>query len=141
MTVEPTRLEPPVTDLTEAFWDATRDERLLLQWCTDCEAAIFYPREVCPTCLGTALEWRASGGRATVYAVSVQHRPSMPMYAGRVPYAVALVDLDEGVRMMTNVVDCDPEDVEVGDRVEVRWEALSDGRNLPVFAPAGRDRA
>lgn len=132
---EATRMEPPVTDTTQAFWDATREERLLVQWCTACEAPIFYPREVCPTCLGTALEWRPSAGDATVYAVSVQHRPAMPMLADRVPYVVALVDLDEGIRMMTNVVDCDPEDVHVGQRVSVRWEELSDGRRLPVFAP------
>ena len=135
MTVERTRLEPPVTETTQAFWDATRDERLLVQWCVPCDTAIFYPREVCPSCLGTELEWRESAGEATVYAVSVQHRAAWPTLADRVPYAVALVDLDEGIRMMTNIVGCDPEDVRVDQRVSVRWEALSDGRNLPVFAP------
>ena len=136
MTVERTRLEPPITEITQAFWDATRDERLLVQWCVPCDTAIFYPREVCPSCLGTELEWRESAGEATVYAVSVQHRAAWPTLADRVPYAVALVDLDEGIRMMTNIVGCDPEDVRVDQRVSVRWEALSDGRNLPVFAPA-----
>lgn len=133
--VERTRLEPPVTETTQPFWDATRDERLLVQWCAGCEVAIFYPREVCPSCLGSDLEWRESAGLATVYAVSVQHRPAFPMYADRVPYAVALVDLDEGIRMMTNVVGCDADDVHVDQRVSLRWEALSDGRNLPLFAP------
>lgn len=133
--VERTRLEPPVTEVTEEFWDATRDERLLVQWCRSCDVAIFYPREVCPTCLGTDLEWRESTGLATVYAVSVQHRPAFPGLAERVPYAVALVDLDDGIRMMTNVVGCEPGSVHVDQRVSVCWEALSDGRNLPVFTP------
>ncbi len=131
----PRRVEPPVTDTTEPFWDATRDERLLVQWCDDCDEAIFYPREVCPSCLGTELSWRESAGAATVYAVSVQHRPGNPFMADRVPYAVALVDLDDGIRMMTNVVDCDPDTVTIGQRVEVCWEPLSDGRNLPLFRP------
>lgn len=135
MTTERTRIEPPVTEVTEPFWDATRDERLLVQWCTACEVAIFYPREVCPSCLGTSLEWRESGGQATVYAVSVQHRPAQPGLADRVPYAVALVDLDDGIRMMTNVVGCDADDVRVDQRVAVCWEPLSDGRNLPLFTP------
>lgn len=132
---QPTRFEPPVTETTEAFWEATRDERLLVQWCASCDEAVFYPREVCPGCLGDDLTWRESAGRATVYAVSVQHRPGNPFMADRVPYAVALVDLDEGIRMMTNVVDCDPEQVTIGQQVAVSWEPLSDGRNLPVFRP------
>ncbi len=134
-TPRPTRVEPPVTDTTEAFWDATRQERLLVQRCDDCDVAIFYPRDVCPTCLGTNLSWTESTGAATVYAVSVQHRPANPFMADRVPYAVALVDLAEGVRMMTNVVGCDPESVTVGQAVTVTWEPLSDGRNLPLFTP------
>lgn len=133
--VERTRLEPPVTETTQPFWDATREERLLVQWCDQCDAPIFFPREVCPTCLGSDLSWRDATGGATVYAVSVQHRPAYPTMADRVPYAVALVDLDEGIRMMTNVVGCPPDDVSVGQRVELCWEPLSDGRNLPQFRP------
>lgn len=130
-----TRHEPPVTEVTQAFWDATREQRLLVQWCLDCDAPIFFPREVCPACLGTSLDWRLAGGEAEVYAVSVQHQPAYPTLADRVPYAVALVDLDEGIRMMTNVIGGDPDDVFVGQRVELCWEPLSDGRNLPQFRP------
>lgn len=135
-TVARTRLEPPVTETTQPFWDATRDQRLLIQRCDDCDVPIFYPREVCPLCLGTSLAWTEAAGGAEVYAVSVQHRPAYPTLADRVPYAVALVDLDEGIRMMTNVIDCDPESVAVGQRVELCWEPLSDGRHLPQFRPA-----
>src|SRR4051794_40814830 len=84
-----TRMEPPVTDTTAPFWDATREDRFLLQWCTACEAPVFYPRDVCPRCLGTGLEWRQASGRGTVYAVSVQHRAGNPTMTDRVPYAVA----------------------------------------------------
>jgi uncharacterized OB-fold protein len=130
------RLEPPVTPLTEPFWEATRDERLLVQWCRACDAGIYWPRQVCPGCLGTDLTWRPAAGTGTVYACNVMHQPGNPMMADRVPYVLALVDLAEGVRMATNIVGCEPDEVRVGMAVRVGWEPLSDGRNLPVFAPA-----
>jgi len=135
------RFEPRPTELTDPFWDATRQQKYLVQWCTACDAAIFYPREVCPACLSAeSLTWRESSGRGVVHAVSVQHRPGNPMMADRVPYAVALVEIDAGdgrstVRVMSNVVNCDPESVRVGDGLTLVWEPLSDGRNLPVFEP------
>ncbi|MGI8711400.1 MAG: Zn-ribbon domain-containing OB-fold protein [Acidimicrobiales bacterium] len=132
-TAEAIRIEPPVSELTAPFWDATRRQRLVLQWCTDCDEAIFYPRDVCPACLGTDLQWRASEGRGTVYAVSVQHRAANPAMADRVPYAVVLVDLDDGIRLMSNVVDVDPATVEPGQAVTLCWEPLRDGRHLPQF--------
>ena len=88
---------------------------------------------LCPECGGSELEWRDVEGRGAVYAVSVQYRPGNPMMKDRVPYAVALVDLDAGVRMMSNVVGGDPETVAVGDLVEAGWEPLSDGRHLLIF--------
>ena len=135
------RFEPTTTDATQPFWDATRDRKYLVQWCAACNDPVFYPREVCPQCLSAeSLEWRESSGRGTVYAVSVQHRPANPTMADRVPYAVALIEIDAGdpagertIRAMSNVVNCDPLTVKVGDRVTIAWEELSDGRNLPVF--------
>jgi len=140
------RFEPKSTETTDAFWDATRDGRYLVQWCTACDVPIFYPREACPQCLSAVwLTWRESKGNGTVYAVSVQHRPAHPTMADRVPYVVALIDVDAGhertVRVMSNVVDCDPLSVGVGDAVTLMWEPLSDGRQLPQFKPleAGND--
>ena len=136
------RLEPEASEVSDPFWDATKDGRYLVQWCSACAHPIFYPREVCPTCLSAdGLEWRESSGRGTVYAVSVQHRPANPTMAERVPYVVALVEVDAGdgastVRVMSNIVNCDPLKVRIGDAVAVAWEPLSDGRQLPVFEPA-----
>jgi uncharacterized OB-fold protein len=133
---EPRRAEPPVTELTRPFWDATREQRLLVQWCNGCDEPIFFPREVCPQCLSSDLGWRPSEGAGTVYAVSVQHRPAMAVLADRVPYAVVLVDLDDGIRIMSNVIGCDPNEVAIGQRVSVCWEPLTDGRQLPQFRSA-----
>ena len=131
---KPTRFEPAMSEVTEPFWEATRNQEFLLQWCTPCDAPIFYPREVCPTCLSSGgLEWRPSSGDGTVYAASVQHKPGNPLMADRVPYVVALVELIEGPRLMTNVINCAPDEVTIGAAVRLTWEALSDGRNLPQF--------
>ena len=138
------RLEPPTSDITEPFWAATRARRYLVQWCTSCDRPIFYPREACPSCLSSeSLTWRESNGTGTVYAASVQHRPANPTMAERVPYVVALVELDAGggdatVRVMSNVVGCDPAAVDVGQRVSLTWEPMSDGRNLPQFEPSAK---
>lgn len=134
------RFEPPVSDNAKPFWDATREHRLVLQYCRADGKPVHYPREACPRCLGTDLEWRPASGRGVVYAFTVNHVPGSAKPEQQPPYVVALVDLDEGVRMMTNIVGCAPADVRVGIAVEVSWEPLSDGRALPVFAPSTRSR-
>ena len=137
---EAARFEPPVSAVSTPFWDATRDRRLVLQHCAACTRAVWYPRVLCPHCGATELEWREVDGAATVHAVSVQYRPGHPALADRVPYAVALVDLDAGVRMMTNVFGCPADEVAVGQRVRPTWEPLTDGRNLLVYEPEPRPK-
>jgi uncharacterized protein len=138
----PARVEPPVGADSGPYWEATRQGRLLVQWCTACDRGIFYPRALCPHCgaVRSALEWRTASGRATVYAVVVEHQPEAAgaAFAGGKPYCVALVDLQEGVRMTTNVVGCPPDEVHSGMAVCVTWEPLSDGRQLPLFRPDER---
>jgi uncharacterized OB-fold protein len=136
MTEKPTmrRFEPPASETTQPFWDATKDKTFLIQRCDACDAAIFYPREVCPQCLSSdSLSWRESTGAGTIYAASVQEKPANPLMADRVPYVVALVELDDGIRLMSNVINCEPYDATVGKPVRLAWEELSDGRHLPQF--------
>ena len=128
------RIEPPVGEASEAFWEATKEQRFLIQRCDACDAAIFYPREVCPQCLSSdSLSWTESEGNGTIYAASVQEKPANPFMADRVPYVVALVELDDGIRLMSNVINCPPYDATVGRTVKLTWEPLSDGRHLPQF--------
>jgi len=134
---EPTRFEPPLTEFTTPFWDATREQRLLLPWCRSCDEPFWFPRETCPRDLSPDIEWRPAEGGGVVHAVSVMPKPANPLMAGREPYVVALIDLAEGVRMMSTVVDGDPWSVGVGDRVVLAWEPLSDGRQLYVFSRDG----
>ena len=98
------------------------------QRCRDCGAAIFYPRVLCPACGGVSLEWRASSGRGTVYATTAVYRRDAE------PYNVALVDLEEGFRMMSRVEGVPAEEVEIGARVTLRINLEEDGP-VPVFVP------
>lgn len=135
----PARQQPPVSPAAEPFWDATRVCRLDLQWCRPCARAIHFPREVCPSCLGTDLEFRPAAGTGTVYSLSEMPVPGNPGMAGRSPYLVALIELPEGVRILSNVFAADgaaATGVSTGDAVRVAWEALADGRHLPIFVPA-----
>jgi uncharacterized OB-fold protein len=143
-----TRFEPPVGAESGPFWDATREGRLLVQWCTRCDRGVFYPRAFCPYCggvggqeVGRPLEWREASGRATVHAAVVEHRPEAAgaAFADGAPFCIALVDLEEGVRMMTNIVGCPLADVRSGMAVTVTWEPLSDGRQLALFQPAAEE--
>lgn len=127
------RRAPASSPESEPFWEATRERRLVLQWCTICDEPVQFPRSFCPGCQRSSLEWRDAAGTGTVYAVTVEHKPEA--MAVEEPYAIALVDLDEGARFMTNVIGCEPDDIRIGMAVRVTWEALEDGRNLPLFEP------
>lgn len=121
---------PEPTAVSAQFWNATRRRELTMQRCESCDRLVWYPRFVCPHCGGSSLRWETLSGKGVVYAVSVHHRAALPALADKVPYSVVLVDLDEGVRLMSNVFGPAPV---VGDRVEVTWTPLDDGRHLPVF--------
>jgi len=126
---------PPVTADTRPFWDRCRAGQLSYQRCAACGRVQFYPRVLCAACGGRALDWERSAGLGRVHAVTVVYRAPSPAFRADVPYAIALVDLDEGFRMMANVVGCDPETVAIGDRVRLRFEARGDIA-LPQFEPA-----
>jgi len=120
---------------SQAFWDAANDGRLLIKRCRACGRAHYYPRPFCPHCWSVDVEWEQASGRATLYTYSVVYENDLPPFSGRVPYVAAIVDLDEGPRAMTNVVDCEPEDLAVGMALEVTFAAISDELTVPVFRP------
>jgi uncharacterized OB-fold protein len=130
-------LEPPPSEAAGPYWEATRRRELVLPWCAGCELFFWFPREVCPRCLEDGVEWRPAAGTGVVHAASVHHKPGPGRSPEDGPYVVALVELAEGVRVMSNVVGCPPEDVAVGMPVSVTWHPLSDGRHLPMFTVSG----
>jgi len=127
----------PVPDAACApWWDDAARGRLLLPFCSDCARYFFYPRAWCPVCMGRNLEWRAASGRGTVHTFSIVHAAPAVGFEEQVPYVVAVIELAEGPRMMTNLVGCAPEDVFVGLAVRVVFEERGTMR-VPQFAPAG----
>ncbi len=129
---------PEVQPWTEAFWEGTRQGKLLVQVCVDCHARIFVPRKLCPECWSADLDWIESVGRGTVFSFSTAYSMVEPRFTDELPYTIAYVDLNEGVRMMTRIVDCDPVDVAIGMEVEVVWHPRGD-LQLPYFRPIARD--
>lgn len=123
----------PVVDPESApYWSATLEGRLVLQRCSLCGRHQHYPRAHCLSCRGP-LEWVDAAGTGTIYSFTVIRQNPSRAFRHLIPFVVALVDLDEGPRVMTNVVGCPPERVEVGARVRVAFEPVSDEAALPVF--------
>jgi uncharacterized OB-fold protein len=120
---------------TEEFWAGTREHRLVIQRCGACGDAYFYPRPFCPKCWSDDVTSVAASGDATLYTWSVVHVNDLPPFHERVPYVAAIVDLVEGPRMMTNVVDCDSTDLEVGMALRVSYRELTPEVTIPVFVP------
>jgi uncharacterized protein len=126
---------PTPDDETRPFWDAAREGRLLIKRCASCGRAHHYPRPFCPYCWSRDVDWEVAAGIGTVYTFSVVHKNDLPPFNERVPYVAAIVELDEGPRMMTNVVDCDIDDVAVGMPVEVTFLTIDENVAIPVFRP------
>lgn len=124
---------------TEPFWEATKQHQLTYQTCNACGAVVFYPRSHCTSCGARDLARNVSAGNGAVYTFSVIMQSRHPAFAELGPYAVAYVDLDEGFRIMTNIVGVDDpvNDVKCGMRVKLVWQDQGDGEiSLPMFEPA-----
>ena len=120
---------------TAPFWDAAAEGVLKIQKCAGCGEHVFYPRRVCPPCMSEALEWVCVSGRARIHALTVVHRSTAP-FRDDLPFAVAIVELEEGPRMMTRVLTDAPEALRIDDAVKVHFAPQGDGPPLPFFEPA-----
>ena len=119
---------PQPNSETKAFWDAAAAGKLLIGKCNACGEAHFYPRRHCPFCFSDKVEWQPASGKGTVYTYSVMRRAP-------VPYAIAYVTLQEGVSMMTNIVDCDLDKIKIGQAVRLVFKASDGGPPVPMFTP------
>ena len=126
---------PLVEVLTEPFWAAAREGRLVIQHCTDCGTFRHLPHVLCSSCQSSAHDWVESAGRGTVYTYTVVTHPVHDATAAVVPYNVVVVQLDDcgGVLVLSNLVDCAPEDVQVGLRVDAVFEPVTDEITIPRF--------
>ena len=125
------RILPPVTALTEPYWTGCRKRELRLQQCDACGKYQFYPRILCSHCGHDSLSWRRVSGRGRIASFTGVRRPRTDAYPA--PTMIALVDLDEGPRMMSSVVDAEPDSLHIGQAVRVDFAAWSEEISMPVF--------
>lgn len=128
---------PIVNPDSQAYWDGAREERLMIRQCKSCGVKHFLPRYLCPACWSTDLEWIAASGRGTVHSYTVIRRAPLPEFNDLVPYVVALVDLEEGPRMMANILGEGALDIRIGDAVDVCYQARGETAKVPQFTRRG----
>lgn len=132
----PRKPKPVVNSWSRPFWDGTRQGKLLIQKCGSCGHHIFYPRLSCPSCFSENLDWVEASGRGTVYSYTVVHSNAPSAFVPDVPYVVAVIRLEEGVQMLSNIVGCDHEKLACDMPVEVVFEELDEEFTLPKFRPS-----
>ena len=126
---------PRIDEESRGYWEALARHELYFQQCIDCGTKRFPPRAVCPKCLSSATAWVRASGRATVYSFTVTHQNQAPGFRESLPYVLAVVQLDEGPRMMTNIVGCAPDQVRIGMTVEIEYEDVAPEITLAKFRP------
>ncbi len=127
---------PTVVGETRPYWESCRRGELVIQRCEKCGQYQFYPRGICANCWSTDIRWVKSTGRGTVWTYTVTYQNRTQGFAQEVPYVLALVELEEGVRMFSNIVECNPRDVTIGMPVEVTFVQATGQISVPFFKPS-----
>ncbi|HEY6394080.1 MAG TPA: Zn-ribbon domain-containing OB-fold protein [Candidatus Binataceae bacterium] len=127
---------PHIDEENRPWWEALQRHELYVQKCRDCGLVRYYPRAQCTQCLSARIEWIKSSGRGKVYTFTVTNQNQAAGFRESLPYIMAYVELDEGVKMLTNLVDCRPEQVKIGIPVEVVYEDVTPDVTLAKFRPA-----
>jgi len=127
---------PAIQPWSKLFWEGTKSRKLLIQECSNCGKRIFYPKKYCPNCRSTNIKWIESTGEGKVYSFSTLYVGPRPNFEDDVPYTVAIIELNEGVRLMSNIVNCDPKDIKCDMPVKVTFEDVSEEITLPKFEPS-----
>jgi hypothetical protein len=131
---------PQADPITQPFWESVKAHAMRVQRCNACGRFVFFPRALCPNCFSDRLEWTPVSGRGVVHAFTIPHRHPSPAFQRDLPYVVAIVELEEGVRLMTNLVGVppDPTKIAVGMPVEAVYDDVTDEVTLPKFRLAGQ---
>jgi uncharacterized OB-fold protein len=128
---------PQATPETQQYWDGLKEHKLMIQRCLDCDKPYFYPRVFCPNCFSKNVEWFQATGKGTLYSFVINQRPA-PGFQDDGPYVLAVVQLDEGPRMFSNLIgiDPDPEQISCDMPVEIEYDDVTEEVTLPKFRPA-----
>jgi len=126
---------PVITSETAQYWDSAQKHDLHIQKCCNCNRFYFYPRDNCPFCFSNKVEWTRVTGKGKIYSFTVSYRYTSEGFRNEIPYNIAIVELEEGIRMMTNIVGCENDDLRIGMPVEIIYEDITDTVTLPKFKP------
>lgn len=126
---------PAIDPDSQPYWDGAKEGRLMIQRCKATGQAFLYSRQLVPGVVDSEVEWIEASGRGTIYSYTVARRPAGQLFADDVPYVVVSVTLEEGARVMSNLVTDDPDGVKIGQEVEVFFDQVSDELTIPKFKP------
>jgi len=131
-------LPTPMTPEAKPYWDGLKDEKLMLPKCGDCKKAFFYPRIACPHCHSRNIGWEQASGKGVLYSFEIAYRSLNPAFKIEPPYVLAMIELEEGPRIMSNLIniEADPAVVKIGAPVEVVFEKQNDDVTIALFQPA-----
>lgn len=129
----PKRPSPDTRNAGAEYWQAAANGALLVPLCTECNRTFWHPRPRCPRCGSSKVLWRQSAGKGTIYTYTVVRQSTDPYFKAHLPYVVAMVTLDEGPRIMSNIVECDVDNVRIGNRVSVAFDVVAPNVGIPVF--------
>lgn len=127
---------PQATEITQPYWTAASQGKLVYQYCPSCQHWQFFPRAFCVSCGADEVEWREASGRGRIYTFTINRRAPNPYMKTKLPYAVAIVETEEGVKTMANIIHADLENLRIGMPVKVAFEAVNEELALPQFEPA-----
>ncbi|MFT6582647.1 MAG: putative OB-fold protein [Alphaproteobacteria bacterium] len=127
-----------MTPEAKPYWDGLKDEKLMLPKCEDCGKAFFYPRIACPHCHSRNVGWTQASGKGKLYSFEIAYRSLNPAFKIEPPYVLAMIELEEGPRIMSNLINIEatPEAVKIDMPVEVVFEKQNDDVTIPLFQPA-----
>jgi uncharacterized OB-fold protein len=126
---------PKPNEDTRPFWDGCREHQLRFQKCSHCGQVLWPPSMLCPKCYSRDAEWTVASGRGKIFSYAVYHKPFHPAFKQQLPYVVAVVVLEEGPHILSNIVECSHDQLKCDMEVSVTWEAVSDEIILPKFRP------
>ncbi|MGE3537648.1 MAG: Zn-ribbon domain-containing OB-fold protein [Candidatus Tectimicrobiota bacterium] len=128
---------PQIDPESQPFWEACRRHELYIQQCQDCQTFYYYPRQTCPGCLSSAVRWVRLSGRGRVYTFTITYQHAGAGFRDNLPFVLGYIELDgtDGVKMLTNIVDCEPQAVHIGMPVSVTFVDVNDEIAIPMFKP------
>ena len=126
---------PRPSTTTRPFWDGLNERKVQIQRCDGCDSWVFYPRTRCPSCLSDLLIWREVSGQGVLYTYPLARQPTAPHFADETPQQLAVVELDEGVRMTSTLVNVEPSDIVIGMRLQPYFDQVTDDVTLLRYQP------